>query len=80
LQIFTSLPLVTESSFRSLPLKPVIVKGLNLDPQMWGGPTLETRNPLYNAEIKDHLIYCKVLPSLQYIICSKLILLCTNSF
>lgn len=22
---------------------------------MWGGPTLETRNPLYDAEIRDRL-------------------------
>jgi len=43
---FNPFALVTESSPLALPLKPEIFKGLSLDPQMWGGPTLETRNPL----------------------------------
>jgi len=46
LETCNPLALVTESSLLALPLKPEIFKGFSLDPQMWGGPTLETINPL----------------------------------
>lgn len=57
LRTFNPLSLLIESSFWSLPLKAVIVKGVNLDPQMWGGPTLETINPLYDAWLQNHLAF-----------------------